>query len=94
MEEAGHVLFPDVIEQDGGGPFFYKPALSRGAERVIVDVQFILVVDGVEIIEEEAFYFILTGDLVGCIGGFFIIVVDIYIDCLLIGITEAKGVEP
>jgi hypothetical protein len=93
VEEAGHVLLPDVIEQDSGRPFLYKPGFSRRAERVVVDVQLVLVVDGVEIVEEKVFYFILPDDAVGSIGSILFIIVDIYIDCLLIGVAEAKGVK-
>ena len=94
MQESGHVLFPDVIKQDGGRALFYKPCVSREAERVIIDVQFILVIDSVEIVEEEVFYFVLTDDPVGRIGGILIVIVDKYIDRLLIGITESEGVKP
>jgi len=93
-EEAGHVLFPDVIEQDSGGAFLYKPGFPGSAERIVVDVQLILVVDGVEIVHEKVFYFILPDDTVRGIRSIFIIIVDKHIDCLPVGIAEAKGVEP
>ena len=93
VEKTGHVLFPDVIEQDSGLPLFYKPCVSHGAKRVIVDVELILVVDGVEIVEKEVFYFILPDDAIGRIGDFFIIIVDIYVYRLLIGIAKAECVK-
>lgn len=93
MQKPGHVLLPDVVEQDGGRAFLYKPGLSRGAERVIVDVQLILVVDGIEIVDKKVFYFILPDDTVGSVDGILFVVVDIYIDRLLIGVAEAKCVE-
>lgn len=93
VEKAGHVLLPDVIKQDSGRPFLYKPGFSRGAERVVVDVQFIPVVDGVEIVEQKVFYFILPDDAVGSVGGILFIIVDIYIDCLPVSVAEAKSVK-
>lgn len=93
-KEAGHVLLPDVIEQDGGGAFLYKPGFPGRAERVVVDVQLIPVVDGVEIVYEKVFYFILPDDAVSRIRSILIIIVDIHIDRLPVGITETKGVEP
>ena len=92
-EEAGHVLLPDVIEQDRGLSLPNKPGFSRGVERVAVDVQLVPAVDGVEVVQEKMFYFIFPDHAIGSIGGVSSIVVDIYIDCLLTGIAEAKSVK-
>lgn len=94
MEETRRVLLPDVVEQDSGRPFLYNPGVSRGAERVIIDIQLIPVVDSVEIVEKEMLYFVLPDDAVRRVGRIFIIIVDIYVHRLLIGIAKAKSIEP